>query len=61
MGSKNSDDSLVAKKIEPKNGLLGWRPGPGKLGQKGENTTPIMMSPTEKPKPKTKNFFLNLN
>jgi len=25
----------------PKHGLLGWRPGPGKLGQKGKNISPF--------------------
>jgi len=37
MGCKDLDDSLVSKTIELKNGLLGCRPGPGKLDQNGEN------------------------
>jgi len=37
MGSKDLDDSLLSKKIEPKNALLGWHPGPGRLGHEGEN------------------------
>jgi len=33
--SKDSDYSLVSKnELEPKNGLLGCRPGPDKIGQK---------------------------
>jgi len=30
-------DCFFKKQIWAKNGSLGWRPGPGKLGQKGEN------------------------
>jgi len=34
-GSKDSDDSLVSKNtLSKKIGLLDWRPGPGKVGQK---------------------------
>jgi len=29
------------KKIEPKNGLLDWRPGPGTIDQKLENMPPV--------------------
>jgi len=32
--SEDSDDSLDLKKHEPKNGSLGWRPGPGKVSLK---------------------------
>jgi len=39
-GSKDLDDSLVSKKLEPKNGLLGWRPGPGNLSHKDAKTCP---------------------
>jgi len=39
--SKGWDYSLVSKKIDPKNGPLGWRPGLSKLGQKGENMLPL--------------------
>jgi len=40
--SKDSDYSLVfIKKLEPKNGSLGWRPGPGKFGQKCKNMPPL--------------------
>ena len=37
-GSKDANDRLVSKKIEPKNGSLDWRPGPVKVGQKFKNT-----------------------
>jgi len=30
----------IFKKIDPKNGPLGWRPGPGKLVQKVEKPCP---------------------
>jgi len=45
------------KKIEPKNGLLDWRPGPGTIDQKLENMPPVWLPP-ENRKPKTKFFFL---
>jgi len=35
---------------------LGWRPGPGKVGQNGENIPHYDVTP-ENPKPKTKKFF----
>jgi len=37
-GSKDSDDSLDFKKTSAINGPFGWRPGPGKLGQKKHKT-----------------------
>jgi len=50
---------LFPKKIETKNGLFGWCPGPGKLGQKGQNMLPIMTSPTENLTPKMKKHFFD--
>jgi len=57
---KNSDNSLVPKKFEPKNGSLSWRPESGNLSQKNAKTCSIVTSPTDNPQPKS-NFFLNLN
>jgi len=37
-GAKDANFSPVSKKYEPKDGTLGWRPGPDKVGQKFENT-----------------------
>jgi len=37
-GFKDSDGSLVSKiNLNQKTDSLGWHPGPGKLGQNGEN------------------------
>jgi len=33
------------KKTLSKNGSLGWHPGPGNLGQKGENMPPLWCHP----------------
>jgi len=44
--SRNSDDNLVSKQVEPEYGLLGWRPGPGNLSQK---RAPNLTSPTRNP------------
>jgi len=44
--------ALFPKKHEPKKWLLGWPPGPGKIGQNAK-TTPLMTSPTENPKLKS--------
>jgi len=53
-GSKDSDHSLVCKKkrFSQQNSSLGWRPGPGELGQKGENTPPLWRHPQKIPNPK---------
>ena len=48
--------SLASKKLEPKNGCLGWRPGPGDLGQKNAQKK-LITSPTTRLKPKTYKFF----
>jgi len=57
-GSKDSDNSLVSKtKLEPRIGSLDWGLGPDKVGQKSAKTSPLVTSPPENPKPKTKTFF----
>jgi len=38
--SKDSKDSLVSKKIETKNDLSDWRPGPGNHFQKNHKNIP---------------------
>jgi len=35
-------------------GLLDWRLEPGKVGHKNAKTPPLVTSPPENPKPKTK-------
>jgi len=56
--SKDLDCSLVSSKnfsnILPPNG---WRPGPGKVGQGGLKSPPLMMSLTKNLHPQAKNFF----
>jgi len=39
--------------LSQKTTFSGWDPGPGNLRQNGQKPTPLMMSPTKKPKPKT--------
>jgi len=46
--------------LSPKNGPLGWCPGPGKDSQNNAKTPIAVMFPPEKLKPKTKNFFSKL-
>jgi len=53
-GSKDSDDSLDFKKTSAINGPFGWRPGPGKIGQKKTQNTLLVTSVAENPK---HNFF----
>jgi len=60
-GSKVVDFCLVSKKLEPKNVSLVWHPGPGKCGQKNAKTPPLVTSPTENPKHKTKKVFFKIN
>ena len=43
--SKDADFSPVSKKRWAKNGSLGWRPRPGKLGQNGQNMSPLWRQP----------------
>ena len=57
-GSKDSDHSLVSKKLEQK---MTWYGGPGNLGQKGKNMPPLWHHPQKTPNSKRKKFFKNLN
>jgi len=56
-GSIYTDDHLVSKKIEQKNGSLDWRPGPVKVGQKFNNTSILWPPPKRTPNPNKKVFF----
>jgi len=57
-GSKDSDNSLLSKRnLIEKIASLDWCPGPRKVGQKTKMTPPLVSSPPENPKPKTKTFF----
>jgi len=47
--------------LTPKNGPLGQRPGPSKDGQNNTKTPLLVTFPPENLKPKTKNFFFNVN
>jgi len=40
---------------------MGWRPGPGKLGQKRENIPASCHHPQKTPNLKRKKFFFDLN
>jgi len=55
---KQADYSLVFKNIlSHKIGLLGWRPEPGILGQKGKSMPPLWRHPQTTPNPKWKHLF----
>ena len=57
-GSKDAEFGLVSANILNQNiGWLGWRPGPGKVGQKKPKTPPLVTSSLEIPKSKTRNVF----
>jgi len=47
--------------LSPKNGPLGQCPGPGKDGQNNTKTPLLVMFPPANLKPKTKNFFFDVN
>jgi len=47
--------------LSPKNGPLGWRPGPGKDGQNNAKTPLLVTFTPEKLKPKTKIFFFGFD
>jgi len=62
MGSIDADFDLVFNKtLSPKNGPLGWRPGPGKDGQNNAKTPLLVTFSPEKLKPKTKKFFFDFD
>jgi len=57
-GSIDAGDYLVYKKSFSQNfGLLDWRPGPVKLGQKNENAPNLRARPRRTPYPNQKRFF----
>jgi len=60
-GSKEADFCLVSEKknLSQKNGSIGWGPGPGKGDQKNAKTH--FDVPPANTKPKTKNFFFDVN
>jgi len=56
--SIDAGDHLVSKKSLNQNfGLLDWRPGPVKVGQKNKNTPTLRASPRRTPHPNQKFFF----
>jgi len=58
-GSIDAGDHLVFKKRLSQNfGLLDWRPGPVKVGQKKQNTPTLRASPRRTPHPNQKILFL---
>jgi len=61
-GSIDADFDLVFNyTLSPTNGPLGQRPGPGKDGQNNTKTPLLVTFPPENLKPKTKNFFFDVN
>jgi len=61
-GCKDLDDTLDSKTtLGQKNGILGWRPGAGKVGKKNAKSPTGATSLTHNPKSKTKKLFFNLN
>jgi len=48
---------IISYSVWPKHDSLGWRPGPGKHGQKGENMPPLRRHPQKIPNPKRKKIF----
>jgi len=59
--SKDADYSLVSKEIDPKNGSLVWRPGPGEVCQKVAKIYRHCDVKRRKPHTQNKNIFFNLN
>jgi len=60
-GSKDADFDLVFNyTLSPKNGPLGWRPGPDKDGQNIAKTPLLVTFPPEKLKPESKNVFFSI-
>ena len=58
-GSIDAGDHLVSKKCLRENfGLLDWRPGPVKIGQKTKNTPTLRDSPRRTPHSNQKKFLI---
>jgi len=47
--------------LSPKNGPLGWRPGPGKDGQNNAKTPLLVTFPRKSSNPKRKKFFFDFD